>query len=192
VAGYEAGAGARGPTVRKLAEALNVSIADLSGEHAYPKVVARPEVQEWLAAHGHTNRDQFRNYVENLNLDIDEAGWPRGLERAIYDLRQTRDGLIEELKTPATRNALFPPRMQGLATKEERVREALRPAKEALYLEPEIRHEYLTREVDLINYGRKLHASGVTSDHLTYARPDEHERRFDALLEEAYAQAGAA
>jgi transcriptional regulator with XRE-family HTH domain len=52
VAGYEAGAGARPPTVRKLAQVLNVEIADLLGEPAYPKDSAPESRREWLRAHG--------------------------------------------------------------------------------------------------------------------------------------------
>jgi transcriptional regulator with XRE-family HTH domain len=51
VAGYEAGAGARPPTVRKLAEVLNVDIADLLGEADYPKDSAPKSPREWLRAH---------------------------------------------------------------------------------------------------------------------------------------------
>jgi transcriptional regulator with XRE-family HTH domain len=40
VAGYEAGTGARPPTVRKLAEALDIEILDLMGEAARPKASA--------------------------------------------------------------------------------------------------------------------------------------------------------
>jgi transcriptional regulator with XRE-family HTH domain len=51
VAGYEAGAGARPPTVRKLADVLNVEIADLVGEADYPKAGAPESPREWLRAH---------------------------------------------------------------------------------------------------------------------------------------------
>lgn len=51
VAGYEAGAGARPPTVRKLAQVLNVEIADLLGGPAYPKDSAPESPREWLRAH---------------------------------------------------------------------------------------------------------------------------------------------
>lgn len=40
VAGYEAGTGARPPTVRKLAEALDIELLDLMGEAARPKAPA--------------------------------------------------------------------------------------------------------------------------------------------------------
>jgi transcriptional regulator with XRE-family HTH domain len=45
VAGYEAGSGARPPTVRKLAEALEVEIGDLLSEGDHPKGAAQPSVQ---------------------------------------------------------------------------------------------------------------------------------------------------
>lgn len=132
-------------------------------------------VEGWLAAQGHRDEDQFRDDLLGLELDIDEEGRPRGLEEAIAELRHTRDRLLEDLKRPATRTTLFP-RRSGLPTKEERIREALRPAKEAWELEWEIRHEYLAREVALINHGRGL---------LEGAAVDE-------LLEAAYSQASAA
>src|SRR5215213_8177462 len=52
VAGYEAGAGARPPTVRKLAQVLNVEIADLVGEAGRPKDIAPESPRVWLRAHG--------------------------------------------------------------------------------------------------------------------------------------------
>jgi transcriptional regulator with XRE-family HTH domain len=182
-------------TLAKLARALEVEVVDLFPleQPRLPDVplMARPEVREWLAGQGHMNSGRFPDYALGLGLDIDEEGRPRGLERAIEDLRQTRRRLIEDLKKPATRNTLFP-RRTGLPTKEERIKEALRPAKEAWELEWEIRHEYLAREVELINHGRRLHAGGVTSDHLVYAHTAEYERRLDEMTEEAYAVAGAA
>ncbi len=179
----------------KIARALEVEVAELFPLEQ-PRLLdasfmARPEVREWLAEQGHMSPAEFRDHIEGLDLDIDEEGRPRGLERAIEDLRQTRRRLIEDLKKPATRNTLFP-RRTGLPTKEERIKEALRPAKEAWELEWEIRHEYLAREVELINHGRRLHAGGVTSDHLVYAHTAEYERRLDEMTEEAYAVAGAA
>jgi len=47
VAGYEAGTGARPPTVRKLAEALDVEVMDLMGEAARPKAQATPPEPEY-------------------------------------------------------------------------------------------------------------------------------------------------
>ena len=151
----------------------------------------RPEVREWLASCGHMSPNEFSEYVENLDLAIDEKGWPRGLERAIADLRRTRDRLTEELRKYATQKALFPLRT-GLPTSEERVKEALRPAREAGKLRAEVRFEYLTREVDIINYGRRLHAEGVTQGHLVYEPAAELERHLDAMEEAVLREAGVA
>ena len=170
-------------TLEKLARALEVEVADLfpkAPRRASPELPLFNSVEEWRAAHGHRDEDQFRAYVMDLDLDIDKKGRPRGLEHAIAELRHTRDRLLQDLKRPATRNALFP-RRSGLPTKDERIREALRPAKEAWKLEWEIRREYLAREVDLINHGRRL-LDGAA----------EHEPRLEELLEQAYAQASAA
>jgi excisionase family DNA binding protein len=158
-----------------------------------PKEAASSEsgpqhLREWLASQGHMSRDRFRTYVEGLDLDIDEEGRPRGLERAIEELRQTRDRLIAELKKPAIMKALFP-RRRDLPTRKEGLREALRPAGEAWKFEWELREEYAARERALLSYGRKLHAAGITRDHLTYAHMVEYERR---LLAEALHEAGAA
>lgn len=165
-------------TLEKLARALEVEVADL-----FPKaprgLSLEPSpldgVEEWLATHGHRDEAQFRDDLLGLDLDIDEEERPRGLENAIAELRLTRDRLLEDLKKPATRTTLFP-RRSGLPTKEERIREALRPAKEAWGLEWEIRKEYLAREVALINHGRGLLEGTAV----------------DELLEEAYTQASAA
>jgi transcriptional regulator with XRE-family HTH domain len=152
--------------------------------------MARPAVREWLVSRGHMDRDEFSDYVENLDLAIDEKGWPRGLERAIADLRAVRDRITGELREYATAKALFPPR-RGLP-REERTKEALRPAHEARKLRAELRHEYLTREVDIINYGRRLHAEGVTRGHLAYQPAAELERRLDKMEEEVRAEEGVA
>ena len=48
VAGYEAGTGARPPTVRKLAEALGVEVADLRGDSEHPLGEAPPSPQPTL------------------------------------------------------------------------------------------------------------------------------------------------
>jgi transcriptional regulator with XRE-family HTH domain len=151
----------------------------------------RAAVREWLELSGHMSRAAFSDYVEDLNLDLDEEGWPRGLARAVADLRRMRDHLTEELKKPAIRDALFPRRL-GLPTKEERIKEALRPVKEAWKLRAEIRFEYLTRELDIINYGRRLHAEGVTQGHLAYAPAAELERRLAEMEKAVLAEAEAA
>jgi hypothetical protein len=58
VAGYEAGTGARPPTVRKLAEALGVEVGDLRGDQEHPLAEALP-LQEKLFNGGATERGAF-------------------------------------------------------------------------------------------------------------------------------------
>jgi transcriptional regulator with XRE-family HTH domain len=48
VAGYEAGGGARPPTVRRLAEALDIEVQELRGEIAYPKEPSRSSLEPSL------------------------------------------------------------------------------------------------------------------------------------------------
>jgi transcriptional regulator with XRE-family HTH domain len=48
VAGYEAGHGARPPTVRRLAEALGIEVTDLMGDAAHPKVESRSSLEPTL------------------------------------------------------------------------------------------------------------------------------------------------
>lgn len=188
-------------TLGRLAKALDMSVANLqsgleAAEHPLSQApqplavpfMARPEVRDWLQEQGHMSRDEFRTYVEALDLDIDEDGWPRGLEQAIGELRHTRDRLIKDLKSPATRTTLVPKR-SGLSTKDERIREALRPAKDVRELKWEIRHEYLLREQALIDYGRRLHQAGKTAGYLARG-PAEYERR--RILAQALSVAGAA
>src|SRR5919112_5937393 len=58
VAGYEAGTGARPPTVRKLAEALGVEVGDLRGDQEHPLAEALP-LQEKLFNGGAKERGAF-------------------------------------------------------------------------------------------------------------------------------------
>jgi hypothetical protein len=48
VAGYEAGAGARPPTVRRLAEVLGIEVADLRGDTDSPKAPRRSSLEPTL------------------------------------------------------------------------------------------------------------------------------------------------
>jgi transcriptional regulator with XRE-family HTH domain len=152
--------------------------------------MAHPQVRDWLAENGHVTRQEFLSYVEGLGpdeLDITEDGWPQGLENAVGELRRKRDSLQQELRKSSTHNTLFPAQMQGLTTKEEREREALRPGRDAWKLAEEIRREYSARERTLMAYGRWLHYQGITAGHLVYAPLVESERR--RMLEGALTEA---
>jgi transcriptional regulator with XRE-family HTH domain len=203
------------PTLAKIAQGYGVPVGDLLGEPVpagkapapqheagRPEEEAavrdlevpymdRPEVRDWLIRSGHKSDAEFQEYLEHLDLGLDAEGRPRGLERAITELREQRDRLTEDLRRRSTQTALFPPR-QELPTKEERIKEALRPAHEAFKLRGEVRFKYLSREADIINYGRRLHAEGVTQDHLVYAHKAGLERRLDEMEKAVLAEAGAA
>jgi transcriptional regulator with XRE-family HTH domain len=61
VAGYEAGAGARPPTVRKLAEALGVEVADLRGDSEHPLGEEPPSSQ--LTLNGALEEERRLHYL---------------------------------------------------------------------------------------------------------------------------------
>ncbi|MDP8951075.1 MAG: helix-turn-helix transcriptional regulator [Actinomycetota bacterium] len=80
IAGYEAGAGARPNTVRKLAETLSVDVMDLAGVDAIPKGQAPPSSQpsfdelldearrnEWFAAYDRLGRRMFDSWESELD-----------------------------------------------------------------------------------------------------------------------------
>ena len=69
-----------------------------------------------------------------------------------------------------------------MPTKEERVKEALRSAGEAFKLRHEIRYEYLTREMDVIGYGR--HYLGV------YANRADLEAALEEMAQDVLVEAG--
>jgi transcriptional regulator with XRE-family HTH domain len=83
VAGYEAGAGARPPTVRRLAEALGIEVTDLRGDSEHPLGEAPPSSQ--LTLNGALEEER-RTALEILfdNLRIHLAGtadrWMRAAE----------------------------------------------------------------------------------------------------------------
>jgi transcriptional regulator with XRE-family HTH domain len=186
--------GARNPsavTLSKIAEALGVGVADLfpKGQTPLPlgdgRLIGRPEVQEWLREQGHMSEEEFLSWAEGLEFEIDAEGIPEGIEHGIQELLDKRNELTTALDTPEVRNALFP-RRRGLTSREEKIKEAFRPRKLAWKLAAEIRLEYLTREVTLVNYSKRLFFEGKTLDYLVYGpRDNEHARRRHQALEES-------
>jgi transcriptional regulator with XRE-family HTH domain len=77
VAGYEAGTGARPPTVRKLAKALEVDIADLVGDVPRPKVLRPKSLDQLLDRAGLETRWLTLPYEEFeawwRSVDYEEA-----------------------------------------------------------------------------------------------------------------------
>jgi transcriptional regulator with XRE-family HTH domain len=194
--------GARNPsaaTLWKIAEALGVEVGDLfpKDQARLPleegKLMERPEVQEWLREQGHMTEEEFLTWAEALEFEIDDDGIPEGIERGVQELLNKRNGLTAALDKPEVRNVLFP-RQRGLASREERIKEAVRPGRLAFKLATEIRYEYRTREVTLVNYSEMLYAEGKTSDYLAYSPHDsEYARKRHQALEksrqESYAEA---
>jgi len=178
-------------SVVKLAEGLGVDVGDLypkKAQAALPLEVPlmdHPQVRDWLREQGHMTDEEFLDYAAKLDLRIDEDGFPTGLEHAIAELRRTCNALEAGLNDGNVQEALFP-RQKGLSGKEA-IKELFKQRSAAWKLKVKLRHEYLTRELALMNYGRWLHYKGETSDHLMYARHADRERR--RWLEATYAEA---
>jgi transcriptional regulator with XRE-family HTH domain len=90
VAGYEAGAGARPPTVRKLAEALGVEVADLRGGPENPLGETPPSpTQPPLNGFEEERRDYGSRVWERINLlDAAAEQWQRFVDEGLYDLKK--------------------------------------------------------------------------------------------------------
>jgi transcriptional regulator with XRE-family HTH domain len=189
-------------TLSKLARGYEVPVEDLLEERVplseapesepaptpaptQESLMSRTEVDEWLIEQGHKDRETFLSWVEECEDEDD-------VEQKVAELHETRDRILEELRKPEVHTWMFP-RRSGLATKEERVREALRPAKLARRLANEIRREYAARELGLVNYSRVLFIEGKADDYLVYEHgraSHEHAReRHERLLETRQAAA---
>src|SRR5215203_174177 len=182
------------PTLRKLAKAYNVPVEELlSAEEVASSATPwmdHPRVQEWLIDHRHMSREEFLSWAGELE-SLQEV------EHAIAELYETREALLSDLDNREVRKGLFL-RRSGLPTKEERIKEALRPARDVWKLKWEIRREYGVRENALVNYSRVLFIEGAADDYLirspSEARGEhdhEHhkqmlEARRRVLLEEKY------
>jgi transcriptional regulator with XRE-family HTH domain len=194
------------PTLSKIATGYGVPVEELLEEPTQelagasplgkaPQETGRPKeapislptVQAWLAEQGHVSAEEFISWARGLDPEVDEDGIPQGIERGIEELHAKRDELIDALRTSAARKTLFPvpPGLSGEATR-------------AWLLKPpgrwelinEIRHEYLARELALVNYSKQLFAEGETEDYLTYVRdPRRHAKMLaerQRVLEEKY------
>jgi hypothetical protein len=137
------------------------------------------------------SREEFRQWLEErLDLDLNEDDWPRGLERAIHELRAERDRLKEGLSRH--KDELFSPRdYGGLSTEAERLREAMRPSRESSRLKNELNHEYMLRKVDVVAFSKHLYAIGETDGYLSFSKTRDEEleearRQTLGVSEEAY------
>jgi transcriptional regulator with XRE-family HTH domain len=199
VARIEAGASVAPPTARKIAEALGVTVADLLERPPVPlaeapqtglnaptqegPLMSRPEIREWLREFGHTSEEEFLAWASDLDLDLDEKGFPCGIERAKHELKQRRDRILDALRDPDVQADLFGRAQTEGLTGDDWAREVFRPSKAARKLTNEVRQEFTRREVSLVNYSVRLFVEGVTDNYLAYDRSREYlDRRHQELL----------
>lgn len=175
-------------SVVKLAGALGIAVGELypKGQAQLPlkegKLMDLPEVQEWLREQGHEREEEFLSWAEGFEFDVDEERILQGIEDGIELLHAKRDELIAALRTSHVRKTLFPV-PAGLSRKETRGWLLKPPGR--WELENEIRHEYLARELALVNYSRHVFAEGKTSDYLVYGCSGEHDhKRHKMMLEQ--------
>lgn len=131
IAGYEAGAGARPNTVRKLAETLGVDVMDLAGVDALPKGSAPPSNQpsfdelldearrnEWFGAYDRLGRRLFEAWENQLEERAVYAGenpgaflvWIKGITETLnlYTAEVMQLHLDDARPWPALANELDP------------------------------------------------------------------------------------
>lgn len=177
-------------TLRKLAAALSCEVSDFFEEAALavplderggeepeqhrdlhpledPRVVA--VLREW----GYVPDAEYVAGLQNFDPEIDEEGVPRGVERAIEDLKRDRDRLLGggevlgELNKPTNYKRLFPKRSSFSKADEiggEHI-QVLR-AGYASKLRREVGRIYKRRILALNGFSMDLYAAGETKDFL--------------------------
>ncbi len=171
-------------TLRKLAAALNCEVGDFFeeatlavplGENAAeepgrqrdlppledPRIVA--VLREW----GYVPDAEYVAGLQSFDPEIDEEGTPRGVERAIDDLKRDRDRLLGELLKPTNYKRLFPERSSFSKADElgsEHI-QVLR-ASYASKLRREVQRDYNRRILALTNFSAELYAAGQAKDFL--------------------------
>jgi transcriptional regulator with XRE-family HTH domain len=189
------------PTLAKIAQGYGVPVEDLleepvlAGKADAPREAGRlldlPQVQDWLQEQEAKFVPMPREEFSDLVVEIQDL---EDLEDLAKEIAEERRRVEEELSKPAVRKALFPPDMRGLTTKKAREHEAMRPARDALKLRPQISHEYLIKELALSNYSMRLYAEGEASDFLIHPRqsatmPEATRRRLEEARRKAFREA---
>jgi transcriptional regulator with XRE-family HTH domain len=139
------------PLLVKLAKVLDTSTDELLREESSAplvqahKMLEDPAVIQWLIANGadialRDDEDYFGLVVE------------ADLESLSEDLDDERSRIIGLLEKPAVWKELFPSRVADFVAEEERLREAMRPSREAGRLRRELRSEYRFKERALDAY----------------------------------------
>jgi len=127
VAGYEAGAGARPGTVRKLAAALDLSVEDLLGKAAAPPS-PEPTLFNGMLEE---ERRGYQSMAEHRSELLEEAAtlWEKQITRGQYDLQTIREIDSVAFKL-ALAHALDENKIKRYCTQEQR--EQLERAEERL------------------------------------------------------------
>src|SRR5215204_4494143 len=172
-----------GTTVSALLEedpeaALAGSTKAEAPEAGPAKLLEDPRVVDWLEGQDAalvlmSDKDFVDHVAETDDLE--------GLEDLVDELAAEKELVLTGLDDPDVKTTLFPTHVHRLPSeaKEERLHEAMRPAREAFKLKAKIRREYLIRELAVSNYSRRLYAEGTISDFLI------HPRRAAAMSSEA-------
>jgi transcriptional regulator with XRE-family HTH domain len=177
-----------GTTVSALLEedpeaALAGSTKAEAPEAGPAKLLENPHVVDWLEGQDAALvLMSDKDFVDHV-AEIDDL---EGLEDLADELAAEKDRVLTGLDDPDVKTTLFfLTHVHGLPSeaKEERLHEAMRPAREAFKLKAEIRREYLIRELAVSNYSTRLYAEGTISDFLI------HPRRAAAMSSEATSKA---
>jgi len=128
-----------------------------------------PRVQDWLedqdAALLLMSDQDFVDHVAEVH-ELED------LETLAGELASEKDRVLTSLNNPDVEKTLFPTHVETFSAKEERLHEAMRPARGTFYLRSEIRGEYLRRELAVSNYIRHLYASRGLEEARRYLREE--------------------
>lgn len=191
-------------SLAKIAKALDVEVVDLFPKAQAPRpldeelIVSRAEIREWLHDRGHKSEEEFLEWARALGADTDdEEEVLQAIDDGVQELILKRSEILRALRKPDARKLLFPI-PPGLSKTE--IRDWLLKPPGRRELENEIRREYSSRVVALMNYSTQLFAEGKSSGYISHRHDRErHERLLEhrrkvleerrRILEESYAEA---
>jgi transcriptional regulator with XRE-family HTH domain len=139
------------PLLVKLSKALDVSTDELLAEDSSVplarahKKLEDPDVIQWLIDNGAAIAMMDDEDYFSLVIEAD-------LESLAQELDAERSRIIGMLERPAVWKKLFPSNVAAFVAKEERLKEAKRPSREASGLRRELRSEYRFKERALDAY----------------------------------------